>query len=225
MNGIHTCDFEHPILGRLVGQRRNRNVVQFRSIPYASVPGRFRQAKLIEELSPKQRMCTDYTYVCPQQEQSMDAFGGPIPGEDQRKYDEFSCLNLTITAPAALLEPGCTDSVPVMVYVHGGGFVTAAHYGGPLSVKGSIIVGCDGNHSRVRAALFPDPDVYSTYKLPVRLLSTSPIYPGVLVAKVRSLEPFSSKEEIRPRTRSTGFLSLTARRQAGEAMTPATATS
>lgn len=68
----------------------------------------------------------------------MEVFGGPLPGEDQRRYDEFSCLNLTVTAPAELLEPGCTKKVPVMVYVHGGGFVAGAHYGGPHGKPASV---------------------------------------------------------------------------------------
>jgi len=131
MNGTHPYVIEHPLLGHLTGRRRNSHVVQFRSIPFGFVPGRFRQASLVETLSPKQRICVDYTYACPQEEQSMDAFGGPLPGEERRRYDEFSCLNLTVTAPAALLEPGCVRKVPVMVYVHGGGFKVGAHFGGP----------------------------------------------------------------------------------------------
>lgn len=131
MNGFHPQEFEHPQLGSIVGRRRNEHVVQFRSIPFAHAPARFRQAKLIDQLSPKQRTFTDFTYACPQNEQSMEPFGGPIAGEEKRHYDEFSCLNLTITAPAALLGPGCTKKVPVMVYVHGGGFTVGAHYGGP----------------------------------------------------------------------------------------------
>ena len=51
-------------------------------------------------------------------------------------------------------------------------------------------MGCDGNHSRVRAALFPDPDKHSNYQLPVRLLGVSTIYPGKLAAKPRVLDPF-----------------------------------
>ncbi|KAH8729924.1 Alpha/Beta hydrolase protein [Ilyonectria robusta] len=142
MNGFHPDEFEHPQLGRLVGIRRNEHVVQFRSIPFARAPARFRQARLIDELSPKQKSCTEYTYACPQEEQSMEVFGGPLPGEDQRRYDEFSCLNLTITAPAELLEPGCTKKVPVMVYVHGGGFVAGAHYGGPHDMTPMATLAC-----------------------------------------------------------------------------------
>ncbi|KAF5006574.1 hypothetical protein FDECE_7049 [Fusarium decemcellulare] len=131
MNGYHHQEFEHPQLGLIVGRRRNEHVVQFRTIPYARVPVRFRQAELMDQLPSKQRSFTEYTYACPQTEQSMEPFGGPIVGQESRRYDELSCLNLTVTMPAALLEPGCTEKVPVMVYVHGGGFTVGAHYGGP----------------------------------------------------------------------------------------------
>ena len=48
-------------------------------------------------------------------------FGGLLPGEEERKFGEFDCLNLTVSAPAdALGDEG--RSLPVMVYVHGGAF-------------------------------------------------------------------------------------------------------
>lgn len=54
-------------------------------------------------------------------------YGGPLPGQEKRKYGEFDCLNLTISAPKHFLgDEG--KKLPVMVYVHGGGFrVNAGH--------------------------------------------------------------------------------------------------
>lgn len=72
----------------------------------------------------------------------MDAFGGPIHGEETRRYDEFACLNLTVTAPAMLLDPNCETKVAVMVYVHGGGFVEGAHHGGPHDMTRMVTMSC-----------------------------------------------------------------------------------
>lgn len=50
-----------------------------------------------------------------------------MPGERKRRYGEFDCLSLTISAPKDAL--GSVDGknpLPVMVYVHGGGFKVGA---------------------------------------------------------------------------------------------------
>ncbi|KAF5539494.1 carboxylesterase type B [Fusarium mexicanum] len=143
INGFHPQEFQHPQLGPIIGRKRNEHVVQFRSIPYGHVTARFRHATLISELPPKQRTFTEYGHACPQTEQGMEPFGGPIPGNEKRQYDEFSCLNLTITAPMLALESGSTQKVPVMVYVHGGGFTVGAHYGGPNDTTKMVTQACE----------------------------------------------------------------------------------
>ncbi|KAI1029101.1 hypothetical protein LB504_012970 [Fusarium proliferatum] len=143
INGFRPQEFEHPQLGPITGRKRNEHVVQFRSIPYGHVAARFRHATLISELPPKRRSFTEYGHACPQTEQGMEPFGGPIPGDEKREYDEFSCLNLTITAPVSVLKSGSTKKVPVMVYVHGGGFTVGAHYGGPNDTTRMVTQACE----------------------------------------------------------------------------------
>ncbi|EXA32045.1 hypothetical protein FOVG_16713 [Fusarium oxysporum f. sp. pisi HDV247] len=143
INGFHPQEFEHPQLGPIIGKKRNEHVVQFRSIPYGHVAARFRHATLISELPPKQRTFTEYGHACPQTEQGMEPFGGPILGDEKREYDEFTCLNLTITAPVSVLKSGSTQKVPVMVYVHGGGFTVGAHYGGPNDTTRMVTQACE----------------------------------------------------------------------------------
>lgn len=41
---------EHKDLGQLIGLARGDDVVQFRGIPFATIPARFRQARLLESL-------------------------------------------------------------------------------------------------------------------------------------------------------------------------------
>lgn len=43
MNGYR---FRHEQLGELVGLERGSDIVQFRGIPFAHIPSRFRQSKL-----------------------------------------------------------------------------------------------------------------------------------------------------------------------------------
>ncbi|KAF4428934.1 Carboxylesterase type B [Fusarium acutatum] len=143
INGFHPQEFEHPQLGPIIGRKRNEHVIQFRSIPYGHVAARFRHATLISELPPKQRTFTEYGHACPQAEQGMEPFGGPIPGTEKRQYDEFSCLNLTITAPVSVLKSENTHKIPVMVYVHGGGFTVGAHYGGPNDTTRMVTKACE----------------------------------------------------------------------------------
>lgn len=51
-----------------------------------------------------------------------------MPGYTDMKYDEFKCLSLTITTPLKCMSEGGsvyreTEKLPVLVYVHGGGFI------------------------------------------------------------------------------------------------------
>jgi carboxylesterase type B len=131
--------FTHLKLGPLTGRLPSSTpkVIHFRSIPFARIPARFRQSILITSFSSDEpRDFTQFGTACPAppQEDQTAAAGGLLPGEEERKFDEFSCLNLTISAPKeALGDKGMR--APVMVYVHGGAFkvggghVSALHGG------------------------------------------------------------------------------------------------
>ena len=119
----------HDTLGSLTGRHVRSNVVQFRSIPFATFPGRFRQSVLRTELDDE-RDFTEFGYACPARHQTADYNGGPLPDEQPRKYDEFKCLNLSVSTPLAAIGAGgdvkIDKKLPVLVYCHGGGFVEGA---------------------------------------------------------------------------------------------------
>ncbi|KAL9623858.1 MAG: hypothetical protein Q9160_001850 [Pyrenula sp. 1 TL-2023] len=130
--------FKHGSLGDLKGrltyQRLYTPVIQFRSIPYAAIPERFKQS-VISDCIPEhfdhrpQRDFTQYGNACPHIPQPDSPYGGPLPDHWGRTYEENSCLNLSISAPKSILDAvnnGRNPAVPVMCYIHGGGFTEGA---------------------------------------------------------------------------------------------------
>lgn len=63
--------------------------------------------------------------ACPQTFPTREADGGLFPGEAPiPASDEFQCLILQLNIPLACLQtPPTTTNLPVLVYIHGGGFV------------------------------------------------------------------------------------------------------
>jgi carboxylesterase type B len=59
--------------------------------------------------------------------QSGDALGGKLEGEKMVWFDEEKCLNVTVSVPKELLERKDGKGLPVLVHVHGGGFVEGSH--------------------------------------------------------------------------------------------------
>lgn len=43
-------EFQHNTLGHLTGLAREDDIVNFRGIPYATIPARFRQSEVLEKL-------------------------------------------------------------------------------------------------------------------------------------------------------------------------------
>ena len=56
--------------------------------------------------------------------------------------------------------------------------------------SGTLLVGCDGTRSKVRASLFGGLEQEKNRVLPVRLLGVSVVYPSALAQKMRQLDPF-----------------------------------
>lgn len=63
----------------------------------------------------------------------IEASGGPLEEEKERVYDEEGCLGLTIAVPTEVLSTG--RELPVMVYVHGGGFTVGSSHVSALHGK------------------------------------------------------------------------------------------
>jgi carboxylesterase type B len=125
-------EHRHNTLGNLRGRQVTKSrfsehpVVQFRSIPFAKIPARFRTAELHTNLpSDRARSFVDSGSACPQPSTRFpdffDAYGGPLPGETGLTFDEFDCLTLSISAPKQHLESKAIAKLPVMVYIYGGG--------------------------------------------------------------------------------------------------------
>ncbi|KAJ5193359.1 Carboxylesterase type B [Penicillium cf. viridicatum] len=146
MTTTPTFRLHHPQLGSLTGRLIDHHhadgqpvtdpVVQFRSISYATIPARFSQSVLLDHIPDHfddrpHGDFTQYGAACPQVPQPTgrgSATGGFVPGEEPIIYDEQNCLNLTISTPAnnVLGETGPSVPkrlLPVLVYVHGGGFI------------------------------------------------------------------------------------------------------
>ncbi|KAH7398951.1 Alpha/Beta hydrolase protein [Phaeosphaeria sp. MPI-PUGE-AT-0046c] len=118
-----TFTFNHAQLGPMTGVITPDNVVQFRAIPYATIPARFKQSVLKTDSGGE----TDFTkhgYACPQTFPPSVAAGGPVPGGPEIPLaDEFKCLILQINVPLKQLQSPSQDKLPLLVYIHGGGFV------------------------------------------------------------------------------------------------------
>lgn len=121
---------KHNDLGHMKGLRRGGDVVQFKGIPFADIPARFCQAQLKTSLPQSPFDATASGPICPQNaampfpplwKQEPDTKSRPLP---MPVTDEFECLNLNITAPLEALEAG--SHCPVMVFIHGGAFMTGS---------------------------------------------------------------------------------------------------
>ncbi|KAF2033437.1 alpha/beta-hydrolase [Setomelanomma holmii] len=121
----NTYTFEHPVLGSMIGlvPPETPDIVRFRAIPYATIPGRFQHSIPLDNLDTHSRIFTQPGHACPHSFSVYDdQSGGPYPGEAPIKTSEYDCLILEINVPKSHLEGSKSDKLPVLTYIHGGGF-------------------------------------------------------------------------------------------------------
>ncbi|CAH0020338.1 unnamed protein product [Clonostachys rhizophaga] len=130
----------HPELGQLTGrvvepvEFPGFSVVQFRSVPYATIPKRFSPSIPLKDIPSSfdgrpTRDFTNYGAACPQiggaHPSWCDPYGGPLQDDLNLEFDEFTCLTVSISVPESQLvsatDRGPAPKLPIMVYIHGGG--------------------------------------------------------------------------------------------------------
>ncbi|KAH6675976.1 Carboxylesterase [Halenospora varia] len=112
--------------GEVKGIPRGTDIVQFRGIPYAHIPARFRQSTLADDFASGNYDATHLGPECPQLLLPYPAFWegaapADVPNLPSPPQDEFKCLNLSVTAPRSALES--QKGVPILFFIHGGGFM------------------------------------------------------------------------------------------------------
>ncbi|EXL99568.1 Alpha/Beta hydrolase protein [Fusarium oxysporum II5] len=117
----------------IVGKRSpiSDDIEEFRGIPYARVPGRWEHSQLRDRLPQDVFDATENGPRCPTEHKgNSQAYQSYLPYPDDRE-DEFECLNLLIMRPSkeALANHSLdaeTTQLPVLVWIHGGGFTDGA---------------------------------------------------------------------------------------------------
>ncbi|CAK7202865.1 hypothetical protein SEUCBS139899_005592 [Sporothrix eucalyptigena] len=112
-----------PGVGTITGLSLNNTTCQYLGIPYASIPGRFRRSVPTTEWEVGHHDGTKLGPYCPQPPR--DFYPVPNPARHWLEVpptDEFKCLNLNVSVPSL---PGCSEGLPVMVFLHGGAFTYA----------------------------------------------------------------------------------------------------
>lgn len=136
MNGIAAAQPlapQVPISDGILAGTRNGDVIAYKGIPYAAAPTgdlRWRPPQPVKRWSGVRR-ADAYGAICEQKYNAQDNGVGPLPMSED-------CLTLNVFAP--------TDArkLPVMFWIHGGGFVngssTAPLYDGSALARQGVVV-------------------------------------------------------------------------------------
>jgi para-nitrobenzyl esterase len=118
-----------------------KDVLAYKGVPYAKPPVgdlRWREPQAAEKWDGV-RDCSKFGNACPQRE---DSFTNSIPQMKLNAPMNEDCLYLNVWSPAKL---PAGEKLPVLVWVHGGGYVTGAasqplYDGEALARRGAIVV-------------------------------------------------------------------------------------
>lgn len=122
----------HPTLKCTLRGKPSTSTVQFRNLKYATIPGRWQDAVIDDQLRHDADGVYDATQLgpsCPfnRAAQPFDLtlvgkVNMPMEGGIQEPMDEFSCLQINVTVPKDHLAKAAKgEQLPVFVWVHGGG--------------------------------------------------------------------------------------------------------
>ncbi|KAL1646875.1 hypothetical protein SLS58_003010 [Diplodia intermedia] len=121
---MSTTTLNHPTLNATLHGvvRHDGAILQFRGIKYGRVPARFAPPVALDDWKNADVDCTEYGPRCPQQ--AFDVGHLLRLPEDvelpREREDEFECLNLDVSVPAAKVEGRKRgELLPVMVWIHG----------------------------------------------------------------------------------------------------------
>jgi carboxylesterase type B len=103
----------------------NDNVAEFRGLPYAHVPLRWRRSVQVMKLPSQELDCTKYGPIAPQRRMGeapeFNVFGphyAVLQEQDkQRPMNEEGCLNLNIVTPRDAI--GSNKKLPILLWIHG----------------------------------------------------------------------------------------------------------
>ncbi|KAK1623735.1 carboxylesterase [Colletotrichum phormii] len=120
-------DFDHPIIGQVKGQASD-GVIQFLGLKYATLEHWFDNAKLVQYDGSGMNATRHGPQAISDPEGVKNEhmiIQKSLPTAEFPGLSGTECLNLNLTAP---LNVGDSEQVPVLVFIHGGGFGTGSNW-------------------------------------------------------------------------------------------------